>query len=116
MSNYTDLKNHMHNTLKITKPEIREMVDKAIYKIVEERLEVFLEKKMTVDELVNESIKKKLNQKNWFWGESEDTLDDYIKKEVVHKLTDGVHLKVEVVGKKNASPKHPTVKVRKIKG
>lgn len=96
MSAYKDLKNHIHNTLAITKDELRQMVDKAVYAIVERRVEVLLRDKVNLDRLVDDTIRRKITERNWFWGESEDTLDDYIKKEVVRHLIKGVKLKVEV--------------------
>jgi len=101
MSTYKDLKNHVHNTLKITKEEIREIVESTVEKVVERRVDVLLRDKLNVQHLVDHAIEQKINENNWFWDESEDKLDDYIKKEMVRKLTDGVKLKVEVVGKKS---------------
>ncbi len=93
---YKQLKNHIHNTLEITKEDIRSMVEQAIHDIVERRVDVLLRDKLNVQHLVDEAIRHKITSNNWFWGESEDTLDDYVKKEVVRKLVDGVKLKVEV--------------------
>lgn len=103
VSIYKQLKNHLHNTLQLTKEDIRSMVEQSIHDIVERRVDVLLRDKLNVQHLVDEAIRYKITQNNWFWGESEDTLDDYVKKEVVRKLTDGVSLKVEVTNKKNAT-------------
>lgn len=114
MSAYKDLKNHIHNTLEITKEEIRGMVQDAIYKIVERRVDVLLVDKINLDRLVDKTIRMKITERNYFWGESEDSLDDYIKKEVVRKLMSGVKLKVEIAtNKKDATETGDKVLVMK---
>ena len=102
---YKQLKNHIHNTLEITKEDIRSMVEQAISDIVERRVDVLLRDKLNVQHLIDEAIRGKISENNWFWGDSEDTLDDYVKKEVVRKLINGVKLKVEVTGIKSDATK-----------
>lgn len=102
-TNYTQLKNHIHNTLEITKEDVRSFIEEAVENIVERRVDILIRDKLNVQHLIDEAIKKKFDKHNWFWGESEDTLDDYVKKEVVRKLMDGVHLKVEIANKKTAT-------------
>lgn len=116
-SSYKDLKNHLHNTLGITKDDIRSIVEELIYGIVDRRVDVLIRDKLNVQSLVDQAISRKITERNWFWGESEDTLDDYIKKEVVRKLIDGVHLKVDVAKTKKSSTQtgDSRVKIRKTK-
>lgn len=102
---YKQLKNHIHNTLEISKEDIRSMVKQAIEDTVERKVDVLVRDKINLQHLIDETIALKITQNNWFWGESEDSLDDYIKKEMVRKLTDGIKLKVEVVGKKSETTK-----------
>lgn len=107
MSSYKDFKNHLHNTLGITKQQIREMTDKAVYKIVERRVEIMLRDVMSLDRIVDDAIR---NRTFSLWGESEDSLDDRIKKEIVAQLLDGVKLKVEIAKTKRESTPHRTLR------
>lgn len=103
--NYKDLKNHVHNTLYISKEEIRSMVEKSVDKLVERKLEVMFRKYwaegggeseyslFTMERVIDKAIRDKGLR---FWGDSEDSFDDYIKKQVVRELVKGVKLKVEV--------------------
>jgi hypothetical protein len=103
MKYYNELKNHIHNTLGITKAQLREMVDKSVERVVERRMDVLFEEKFesqyNMQRIIDDSIKLKITKNNWFWGESEDTLDDYIKKEVVKALLKKVKLNVEITNK-----------------
>lgn len=105
MSTYKDLKNHIHNTLEITKEQIREMVEQAVERIVERKLEVMFRKYwendgkdtdyslFTMERVIDSAIRQKgMN----YWYDSEDSFDDYIKKQVVRELLKGIKLKVEV--------------------
>lgn len=98
MSAYKDFKNHLHNTLDITKEQIREMTAKAVYKVVERKVEVFLRDEMTVQRLVDRAIQEKLTYNNMFWH-NKDSLDKYVKDQVVKKLLGGVELEVRIKGK-----------------
>lgn len=111
MSDYVSFKNHLHNTLGITKKQIREMVDKAIYKIVERRVAVFMETKFDVKRLVDDEIKTRAFN---LWGESEEKLSDYIKRHIVTELIDGVKIKAELVHTKKAmTPPSPRIEITK---
>lgn len=120
VSIYKQLKNHLHNTLGLTKKDIRSMVEQSIEDVVERRVDVLIRDKLNVQNMVDEAIARKITMNNWYWGESEDTLDDYIKKEMVRKLTDGVKLKVEVVTRKKdattTGDKRLVIKTKKRKG
>jgi hypothetical protein len=114
MSTYGQFKNHLHNTLKITKAEIREMVEKAVYQVVERKMEVLLRDQDTAQWLVDDAIKRNLTWNN-YWQESETKLDDYIKEQVVAHLLKGVKLKVEIAKtKKEATPPPTMITVRKM--
>ena len=116
-SNYTQLKNHLHNTLELNKSDIRNMVGEAVEDIVNRRLDVLFTDKYdsmyTMQRIIDETIRDK--SMSW-WGQSEDTLDDYIKKAVVRELLSGVKLKVEITKtKKDATSPGQTLIVRKTK-
>lgn len=107
-TNYTQLKNHVHNTLKLTKEDIREMVHEAVEPIIERKLDVifkmrFGEEQWTIQRIVDDIIRDKT--RDWLWGESETNLEDYIKTEVVKGLLKSVKMKVELVKtNKEATP------------
>ncbi len=109
MSAYKDIKNHIHNTLAITKEEIRGMVETTVEKVVERKLEVMFRKYWdedkpscdyslyTMERVIDHAIR---NRAISFWGMSEDSFDDYVKRQVVRELLMGVRLKVEVAKNK----------------
>ena len=115
MSAYSDLKNHIHNTLEISKEQLREMVEQAVERVVERKLEVMFRKYWdetsrpnndyslyTMERVIDQVIREKGSR---LWHESEDSFEDYIKKQVVRELLDGVNLKVEVAKTKKEATK-----------
>lgn len=110
---YILFKNHLHNTLGISKDDIRGMVDKAVTKIVERKIEVMMDgrelSKESIQRLVDDAINEKLNKNHWFWGHQEEKLDDYIKNQVVKKLLDGVKLEVSLKTPKSRKPAPPNL-------
>lgn len=104
MSDYSRFKNHLHNTLKITKEDIRGMVEKAVYKVVERKVEVMLADKYTAQRIVDRAINERLTRNNMFWHKDNE-LDKYIKNAVVDKLLNGIKLEVSV--------KQPVKRVKK---
>lgn len=106
---YKVFKNYLHNTLQITKAEIREMVEAAVVKVVERKLEVMYKSHWsdshtdgeyslwTMERVIDDAIRSKADR---WWGESKDSFNDYIKDRVATELLSGVGLKVEVTGKK----------------
>lgn len=109
--------NYYHNELGITKETIRRWTKAAVERVAERQVKHILEERFSdyqVKKLVDDVIRNK--ERDWLWGESEDTFDTYVKKEVVSKLLNGVKLKVEITkNKKDASIPHETVRVRRTK-
>jgi hypothetical protein len=103
-SRYNKLfKNFLHNTLKLTKDDIREWTEAAIERIVERKVDVYLEKRFgdyDVQRLVDKAI---MDKGKYYWGDSSDSFGDYVKKKVVAELLTGVKLKVDVVKTKKAA-------------
>jgi hypothetical protein len=90
---YKALMNYMRNDLKITKDDIRQWTKEA----VEDVAQRYVEKQME-EGLVEKEFRSIIRAKEYdFWGDSE-SLDEWVKKEVVHTLISGVHLKVDIVG------------------
>jgi hypothetical protein len=110
---YKALMNYMRNDLKITKEDIRQWTQQS----VEDVAERYVEKNFTTDfvrSVVKSELDKIIATKEFSWWESEDNLDDYVKKQVVTKLLDGVHLKVDIVGsRKKATPTGQVMTVKR---
>jgi hypothetical protein len=90
---YKALLNYMYNDLKITKDDIRDWTKEAVTDVAQR----YVEKQMESG-LVEEQVRGIIRNKKFQWWEAEDTLDEWVKKEVVERLVEGVHLKVNVVG------------------
>lgn len=107
-------KNFLHNTLKITKDDIRQWTEAAIERTVDRKIDVFLKQKFgdyDVERLIDKAIRDKGMR---YWGQSEESFDDYIKKKVVAELLSGVRLKVDVVkSRKDSTDGVQVVTVRK---
>lgn len=84
-TNYTVLKNHLHNTLELTKVDIRKMVEEAIEDIVERRLDVFLEYNDGIQRVIDQAIREK-SYSSLMWGDSHN-LDEAIQKKIVAEVT-----------------------------
>ena len=106
-SQYKALKNHIHNTLGITKEDIRAWTKKAVEDIVSRKVQVEVPTKDIIERMVVSAIE---DMSNVFWGASDDSFDDYIKKEVVKELLHGVKLKVEIAKTKKESTPLTNVK------
>jgi hypothetical protein len=95
---YTQLKNHLHNTLELTKPDIRQMVQEAIEDIVERRLDVFLDHPAAIQRIIDQAIREK-SSSQLFWGDKKNLdaiIQDKIVKEVVKKLLSDIGLEVSL--------------------
>jgi hypothetical protein len=95
---YTQLKNHLHNTLELTKPDIRQMVQEAIEDIVERRLDVFLDHPAAIQRIIDQAIREK-SSSQLFWSDKKNldaTIQDKIVKEVVKKLLSDIGLEVSL--------------------
>ena len=113
-SHYRELKNHMHNTLDITKEDVRQWTEEAVERIVERKVEVYLDSKLgsnwSIQRLIDDAIRDRAD--SYWWGESETKLDDYIKTEVVKALLKTVKMKVDLV--KTNKEATPATKMRVI--
>lgn len=102
-TSYTVLKNHLHNTLELTKSDIRKMVEEAIEDIVERRLDVFLEYNDGIQRVIDAAIREK-SSSAWLWG-NDKNLDKVIQDKIVARVTDhlikGIGLNVSLKKKKN---------------
>lgn len=91
------------------------MVSEAVENIVERKLEILFRDKYdsqwTMQRIIDDTIRDK--SQNWWWGESETNLDDYIKSKVVTELLKNVKLKVELVKTQKEQTK-PYNNVRRI--
>lgn len=94
MKLYKQLKNHIHNTLGITKDEIREMVVEVVRPIVERKVDVVVKEHFGTYEL-KRLIDDAIEAQSVYWLDNAD-LDSYIKRAVVDKLVEGIGLKVEI--------------------
>lgn len=112
MSVYTVFKNHLHNTLEITKEDIRKMVEASVEKIVERKIDTIFPDKVSLENHVKWIIKGKGD--NW-WYESEDNFDDWVKREVVRELLRGVKLGVEVKRSKKDSIDPEMIKIGSVR-
>ena len=109
---YKALMNYFHNELKITKEDIREWTQEAVERTAQRYIDVTFTKDFA-SEIIRKELQNIVNSKEFSWWESEDTLDEWVKKEVVDRLLKGVHLKVDIVGsKKQESAQHKKVKIR----
>lgn len=98
-------KNFLHNTLKITKDDIRKWTEQAIERTVERKIDVFLRDKFSdydVQRLIDKAI---IDKGSSYWGDNSDNFGDYVKKKVVAELLNGVSLKVDIVKTKKAATK-----------
>lgn len=84
-TNYTVLKNHIHNTLEITKTDLRKMVEEAIEDIVERKLDVYLEYNSGIERIIDSAIREKAYS-SLMWGNSHN-LDEEIQKKIVAEVT-----------------------------
>lgn len=84
-TNYTVLKNHLHNTLELTKTDIRKMVEEAIEDIVERKLDVYLEYNSGIERVIDSAIREK-SYSSLLWGDSHN-LDEEIQKKIVKEVT-----------------------------
>ena len=101
-TSYTVLKNHLHNTLELTKSDIRKMVEEAIEEIVERRLDVFLEYKDGIERVIDAAIREK-SWSSLLLGDSkklDEKLQDKIVQEVTAKLLNDIGLDVTIKRKK----------------
>lgn len=100
-TSYTVLKNHLHNTLGLTKADIRTMVQEAIEEIVERRMDVFLDGGASVNRIIDDAVR----EKSWdslFWGDAknlDEKLQSKVVSEVTKQLIKRIGLEVKIVKK-----------------
>lgn len=100
--------NYMRNELGITKEMIRDWTKEAIYETIKKRIEHEFNSKRTLEWIIIDTIRE---HRNLFWSSSDDSFDEYIKKQVVSELLHGVKLKVEIAKTKKESTPLTNVRV-----
>lgn len=95
--------NHVHNELGISKDDIREMVNVQVTRVAERYIEKQFDER-AIKAYVDKAIRS-YDYDDMFWG-SRQSLDKYIKNEVVRKLIGGIKLEVDL--------KKPKSRVKKV--
>lgn len=105
-------KNFLHNTLKITKDDIRQWTQEAVERTVERKVDVLIKEKFgdwNLQHIIDDAVR---DYALGLWGESHTNLNDYIKQQIVKELLHGVKLKVDIAKtKKEATdPNAPDIR------